>query len=283
MIRNKLIFFILISVIVIFINSVQAQKHQPRVYPPQSSHPEIHCKHFIYGYPTGTPSNNDLIIRDIYALSSNDETKLADWVAYRLNKDTVTGDVKTKRKWKPDPWLEDNETLEENDYKDASAVLKTDRGHQAPLGSFKGTDSWQETNYLSNITPQKSDLNQGPWMILEEKERELAEAGNTLYVMTGPLYEREMPVLPKADDPHKVPSGYWKIIILPGKYIGSLKAASFIFDQDTPRNDKVTNHMCTINEVEERSGLDFLWEMEDVIEESIESDKFKKWVMENFN
>jgi endonuclease G len=46
--------------------------------------PEIHCKHFFYGYPTGTPATNDLIIRDDYALSSNDETKFADWVAYGL-------------------------------------------------------------------------------------------------------------------------------------------------------------------------------------------------------
>jgi len=40
--------------------------------------PEIHCKHFFYGYLTGTPASNDMIIRDIYAVSSNDETKSAD-------------------------------------------------------------------------------------------------------------------------------------------------------------------------------------------------------------
>ena len=54
-----------------------------------SSFPEIHCKHFIYGIPVGTPVTNDLIIRDIYALSSNDSTKFADWVAYRLDVETV--------------------------------------------------------------------------------------------------------------------------------------------------------------------------------------------------
>src|SRR5690606_9298182 len=46
--------------------------------------PEVHCKHFFYGRPRGTPYTNDLIIRDGYAMSSNDDTKLADWVAYRL-------------------------------------------------------------------------------------------------------------------------------------------------------------------------------------------------------
>ena len=36
---------------------------------------EIHCKHFIQGYPLGSPYSNDLIIRDLYALSNNDDTK----------------------------------------------------------------------------------------------------------------------------------------------------------------------------------------------------------------
>jgi endonuclease G len=244
---------------------------------------ENHWKHFIYGLPTGTPSTNNLIIRDIYALSSNDETKFADWVAYRLDKETVTGNVKTKRNWKPDPSLEDNETLEPADYKDANRVLKTDRGHQAPLAAFKGTDSWQETNYLSNITPQKSNLNQGAWKKLESKVRKLAKDGNTVYVMTGTLYEKDMPQLPKADEPHKVPSGYWKIVIVLGKTIDSIKIASFIFNQDTPRSDKIISHLVTINDIEERSGLDFLRELEDEIEEEVESSKYEEWAQGNFN
>jgi endonuclease G len=113
---------------------------------------EVHCKHFIYGIPLGTPASNDLIVRDIYALSSNDSTKFADWVAYRLDPGTVVGDAVTKRVWKADPWLADQETLEPEDYKGANKALRTDRGHQAPLASFKGTN-WQETNYLSNIYP----------------------------------------------------------------------------------------------------------------------------------
>ncbi len=168
--------------------------------------PEIHCKHFLYGYPTGTPATNDLIIRDCYALSSNDSTKFADWVAYRLNSETIfvpatiTKEVRLERVWKADPWLDPDETLEPTDYKGAHAALKTDRGHQAPLASFKGTGCWAETNFLSNITPQKSALNQGPWRILEDKVRDLA-AKQTVYVITGPLYEREMKRLPGADEP----------------------------------------------------------------------------------
>lgn len=102
---------------------------------------EIHCKHFFYGYPIGTPLTNDLIIGDTYALSSNDETKFADWVAYRLDAETVEGDVETTPNWRADPWLDEYETLEPNpyDYRSAHDALNTDRGYQAPLASFKGT------------------------------------------------------------------------------------------------------------------------------------------------
>jgi len=100
-----------------------------------SEYPEIHCKHFIHGYPTGAPFSNDLIIRDAYALSSNDDTKFADWVAYRIDKKTVMGTAKTTRKWASDPWLDEQETLEPSDYTGAHAALNVDRGHQAPLAS----------------------------------------------------------------------------------------------------------------------------------------------------
>ena len=249
-----------------------------------STAPEIHCKHFFYGYPAGTSATNDLIIRNIYALSSNDETKLADWVAYRLDKETVTGDVETKRKWKADPWLAGEETLEPSDYKNAHSTLKTDRGHQAPLASFKGTQHWADTNYFSNITPQKSALNQGPWRILEDKVRNLAKGGKVVYVTTGPLYDGNTTSMPEADEPHKVPSGYWKIaIVQTGNTTDSIETASFIFDQDTPRNAKVIDHLTTINAVETRTGLNFLRELPDHIEESLESRINQTWTTVHFN
>ena len=74
--------------------------------------PEIFCKHFLYGYPLGTPPSNDLIIRDCYALSSNDTTKLADWVCCYLTCHEVDGDLDLERNWRNDPCLDPSETLE---------------------------------------------------------------------------------------------------------------------------------------------------------------------------
>lgn len=251
--------------------------------PPPTSPPEIHCKHFIYGYPLGAPATNDLIIRDLYALSSNDQTKFADWVSYYLTPHETLGTLDLEREWRNDSWLGQTETLEgkpsnQDDYKGAHSALKYDRGHQAPLASFKGSRFASQVNYYSNITPQKKDLNQGPWKRLEERVRGLVKRYQSVWVMTGPLYEREMPPLPNADEPHKVPSGYWKIIVV--KDDGVMRVAAFIMDQDTPRSSNIIGHLVKIDDVESKSGLDFLWELPDAEENDLESQTFESWVGE---
>lgn len=245
---------------------------------------EIYCKHFFYGYPLGTPETNDLIIRDIYALSNNDRTKFADWVAYRLTIYEVNRECDLTRIWRKDPWLDDNETLDASPdaYKDSNKVLKVDRGHQAPLASFGGTRTWHETNYFSNITPQKSELNQGSWMHLEEMVRNIVRTNRVVYVMTGPLYEKEMPKLPHVTVEHRVPSGYWKIVILPGKG-SSFETAAFIFPQETPRDAKVLSYLTTIRTIEKKTGLDFLWLLEDNLENKVEITLDKAFAGKYFN
>ncbi|UCE26769.1 MAG: DNA/RNA non-specific endonuclease [Candidatus Coatesbacteria bacterium] len=256
--------------------------------------PEIHCKHFFYGYPLGTPETNDLIIRDIYALSSNDDRKFADWVAYRFDVDTVEGDAPMYRIWESDPWLDKDERLETrpDDYDGAYDAFGYERGYQAPQASFKGVfDRW-ETMYYSNVTPRKSDLNQGPWKRLEERVRDLAANSviyisgrdilyGCVYVMTGPLYENPMPQLPGADEPHTVPSGFWKIVAIQPEFgYAAISVAGFIFDQDAPADADVLDHLVTVDEIEERSGLDFMRELPDDVEDEIERAKDKKWAAE---
>ncbi len=131
-----------------------------------------------------TRTVNRIVARASHTFSNNAATKFADWVAY----DVVPADIgpSQRRSWRPDPLLPPDETLEPADYKGAHKALKTDRGHQAPLASFTGAPGWQATNYLSNITPQKSALNQGPWKELEAAVRVLARSGaGRVHVLTG--------------------------------------------------------------------------------------------------
>lgn len=243
---------------------------------------EIHCEHFLYGYPYGSKMTNDLIIRDIYALSNNKETKFADWVCYRLTMHEIDGDLTIERIWKADPWLRDNETLEPNpdDYKDAHKLNDYDRGHQAPLASFKGSRHASQTNYLSNISPQKANLNQGPWQKLEEMVRDLVRIKGEVFVMTGPVYQRPMANLPNADEPHSVPSGYWKIVAVEQK--NQIQIAAFFFDQETPRNDEVYSHAQTVDQIEMITGLDFFWELNQQMQNVLENQINRPFLEEFF-
>jgi endonuclease G, mitochondrial len=216
---------------------------------------EIHSRLCLHGCPVGGAPTDGLIIREIYLLRSNDRTKMAEWVAYRVTAKTIG--PSPRRNWRQDPLLPDHETLHPDDYTGAHARLGTDRGHQAPLASLAGTPDVQETNYLSSITPQQADLNQGPWARLEEAERALARSGDVdaVYVVTGPLFERPIVPLPEARRPHMVPSGYWKIVAVTDARV--VRAAAFVMEQETPRSGDYCEHQVELVELERRSTYRF--------------------------
>lgn len=239
--------------------------------PALASAEEIHSSHCLRGCPAGGPPTNDVIVREIYVLSSNDETKFADWVAYRLTAETMAGS-EDERNFKKDPLLARDETLERADYTGAHDQLGTDRGHQAPLADFTGTDHWRDTNFLSNITPQSSDLNQGSWKRLEEAVRNLVTARGhaTVFVMTGTLYERVMPSLPGADEDHRIPSGYWKVVSVPAD--ARVEVAGFVFDQDTDFDADFCDHLVLVREIEDRAELDFFHAVSQSRQDAIETE-----------
>lgn len=210
---------------------------------------ELHTFHCLHGCPAGSPGTDDIVVREIYTLASNDITKVADWVAYRVTPDTIG--TSGERRWDADPWLSAEETLEPADYDQASDALQIDRGHQAPLAAFSGTPFAADTNKLSNITPQGSALNQAPWQRLEARELDLARRENiAVYVLTGPLFERMLPVLPKSDERHRVPSGYWKVIAT-----SNGRMSAFIMDTQTPRGFDFCTAQVSLDEVELRAKL----------------------------
>ena len=96
---------------------------------------EIRSKHLPFGVPTGTDATNDLVFRSCYVLSSNDSTKFADWVAYRLSLTELGGEVALDRNFRSDPLIDPTETIEDADYRRANAAFGYQRGHLAPLAS----------------------------------------------------------------------------------------------------------------------------------------------------
>ena len=211
---------------------------------------QTHC---LNSCPQGAPAANQLITRSIYTLSNNPVTKLADWVAYKVVSANTTGPSRN-RNWAIDPNISATNTLTPAEYDHSNVTLGVDRGHQAPLAAFKGHADWRMTNFLSNITPQSSKLNQGPWKNLEGAVRSLAQSQD-IFVLTGPLYEWPMAKLPSTDKDHRVPSSYWKIVATQSG--GNNLVAAFYFYQDTPRRANYCDHMRTVDFIEAKSGLNF--------------------------
>jgi len=226
----------------------------------------LYADNCTYGCPTGV--SGQVIERPIYTLNNNSTSKFANWVAYHITPSTIDGPSRT-RTWRADPSINSANTLEPGDYTNAAAQLGTDRGHQVPLASFSNTSSWQTLNYLSNITPQKANLNQGPWERLESAERNFVRTKKKgIYVVTGPLNEHYIGTLPAADEFHIIPSSYFKVVILVSGT--TVKASAFIMNQNSGRNDSFCNKEVTIDEVELRSGLNIMPSLSSSIQAPVE-------------
>jgi endonuclease G len=205
--------------------------------------------HCFGACPQGASEINQIVVRESYTLSSNGITKFADWVAYRVTPESIG--PSEGRSWETDNWLTPGETLTPKAYDGASSALNIDRGHQAPLASLSGTAFAEQTNILSNITPQASALNQGAWVRLEDQERRLAKRLNgPVFVLTGPLYERMMRPLPSGPAVQRVPSGYWKVVSLPDG-----RRTAFIFDQAATRRLDFCAGRVSLTYVQLRSRL----------------------------
>ena len=243
--------FVFVSISFFFVGIESASSEQSVVSA------QIYSRHWdalpIHG--PGRETNNILLIHDLFVLSFNPKTRFPDWMAYELSPSVVWGSLQEERKWKSDPLLPSSLSLSARDYKGA-AQWGYDRGHLAPKGSFKGSVFAYQAQYMTNLVPQKRNLNQGPWRVLEETVRQVVLKGYSVRILTGPLYgDKAFPVWPAAQGRLRhIPSGYWKIISLKEK--GALNICSFIMPQEiSSRKTALKKYKVKIEEIEKRSQL----------------------------
>ena len=56
-----------------------------------------------------------------------------------------------------------------------------------------------------------------------------------------------------------------------------------MFDWNTPRNAGAIDHLTTIDDIEQKRGLDFLLELPDDVENQIEGENNQEWARANLN
>lgn len=218
-------------------------------------------EHVKYGAPSTNPT---LLCRVGYALSHNATHKVPDWVAYHLTAQKMQGTHPRSNDFRPDPDLEKGKRAELKDYKGSGF----DRGHMAPAAAMKwSAKAMSESFLLSNMAPQVgAGFNRGIWKNLEGKVREWTAARGELYVVTGPIY---------ASGTHKhigknkvtVPTHFYKVIFDPV----SVDVIAFVLPNKKNPSSKLPTYITSVDDVESKTGLDFLSLIEDSIENMLEA------------
>ena len=216
----------------------------------------------------GLPGREDqLLCREGYAVGYDYERKVPSWVAYLITKESVEKKYKRSNKFKVDKDLPENSRATLADYKGSGY----DRGHMAPAATVDfSEESMQESFLLSNMTPQLPGFNRQGWKHLETYVRDWAEVRGALYVVTGALFESEVVTI---GDHVNIPSSFYKVIFAPDQS----DAIAFIVPHRKIAKADLPGFIVTIDQVEQRTGLDFISALSDDLESDIEDNVALMW------
>ncbi|MGZ0655367.1 DNA/RNA non-specific endonuclease [Coraliomargarita sp. W4R53] len=221
------------------------------------------------GVPIGTTPVK-LLQNDGYMVGYDETMQNPAWVAYHL-----VGGEGTATSERPDSFDIDRRTRARVNHYDYSNS-GYDRGHMAPnyaIDSVFGERAQQETFLMSNIVPQRPELNQGPWKEIEQivANRYLKDY-QEVWVITGPIYRGSIQRLSSGV---AIPAAFYKIIVDVVEPSG-VRALALILEQDVADSSKMSRHLVTIDQVEAATGLDFLSLLEDSAEAVLEADLPKR-------
>jgi len=224
--------------------------------------------HAYWGLPKGRITREP-ITHIAFTVGYDSSKRQPLWVAYNVKKDTLDCSQKRSNNFKRDPKVPEEESATDNDYKHSGY----DKGHMAAFRSVcrKGQpDAAEESFYYSNICPQKHKLNSGIWSTLEDKERCWAKKYGEVWIVTGPIFS-EAPK--KLNDRVAIPDGFYKIIVRNDG--NEVRVLAFIMKNADDQDGKtiLENFLVSVDEVEEKTGLDFLPDLPDEIEERLEKEK----------
>lgn len=148
-----------------------------------------------------------------------------------------------------------------------------DRGHMAPnyvIATRFGRSAQKETFLMTNITPQKPNLNQKSWQRLEEiVANDFNEWHGDFWVVTGPIFDENPKTLKNSSVP--IPKAFYKILMKPASVDMPGKALAFIFPQNAKAKSSLMSFVTTIDDVEKQTGIDFFHKLDDAMEDRLES------------
>ena len=202
----------------------------------------------VYG---GNPSAGRILESKGFCLSYSETRKNPLWVHYRLF--AIENPISGKRpgRFKVDP--RSPSVVAHDDYTNSGY----DRGHMAPnyaIATRYGSQGQSDTFVMTNIVPQKPNLNRQIWRMLEQKvARGYANDLEEVWIITGPIFDESVE---KLESGVEIPDAFYKIIA--DELDGKVRTLSFIMDQYASGDLK--KYLVSVDAIEEKTHLDFFSE-----------------------
>ena len=160
------------------------------------------------------------------------------------------------------------------------------RGHQIPSADRLTYAANVSTFVPTNMTPQDYDFNGEIWASLEGKVRGYAKTADTLYVVTGCLFDKSVRTSGNSSGFYvKIPTHYFKALLYRGQSTYATQgymAAGFLLPHSSDiRKDNCLDYICTIDQLEKDTGIDFFPALEQAVGKDtaakIEAEAPSKW------
>lgn len=195
-----------------------------------------------------------------YSLSYSSTHRQAEFASYYLSPASIQGGQERTDDFRVDPKVKSN-PVKSTDYQGSGY----DRGHLCPAADMAlNLTAMSETFFMSNMSPMAPSFNRGIWSKLEDWVRDAALQEGGVYVVTGPVLSKSCGSI---NSSITIPCSYYKIVFKGGS---SPKMLGFLLS-NAGASGSVQQFVVTVDALEQQTGLDFFPQLEDVLEQSLES------------
>lgn len=260
--KGRLYWFLLVVVIALAAGCLTRQEEEQQL--PQPAEPDEEFS-IALAIPQFTKDTESQIAEHTgYTVSYNRKRKNPNWVVYELTAEEAKGTEARNGEFIPDPLIKGKQ----GDNRDYSRSGWT-RGHHAPAGDMKWSkESMKESFYLSNISPQNENLNNGVWKSIEEIARDNAARYGKVLIVTGPVFTTENGLGEIGKNRIKIPNGFYKVLLI---HDGSYKGIGFYCDNVAGKK-KLSSYAMSIDSIEQITGIDFFHKLPYEIENRVEKE-----------
>jgi endonuclease G len=204
-------------------------------------------------------SSGEQISHKYYILSYNEDTEQANWVYYKLTKEMLQGDAQRNSSFRNDP-LVTTKSASTKDY----TMSGYDRGHLCPAADMKFDDTaMYESFYMSNVSPQIPEFNRGIWKELESQVRNWTYEKDSLYVITGPIFDDVDVRIGKNEV--RVPKYLFKIL-----YDAAYNQMIAFTLPNIASDQPFTDFVVSVDSLESLTNIDFFSQLPDSMENRLE-------------